>query len=55
MKADLIVVLDKGNIVQLGSHDELLSEDGFYRRIYNIQTRIERELEIEISSALEQK
>jgi ATP-binding cassette subfamily B protein len=51
MKADLIVVLDKGKIVQLGNHDELLAKDGVYRKIYDIQTQIEEELEKEIASA----
>jgi ATP-binding cassette subfamily B protein len=52
MMADLIVVLDKGEIVQLGNHDELMSQSGIYRQIYDIQTRIEEELEKEISSAI---
>ena len=50
MKADIIVVLDKGRIVQLGNHEKLLLEDGIYRRIFDIQTRIEEELEKEITS-----
>jgi ATP-binding cassette subfamily B protein len=52
MTADLIVVLDKGEIVQLGNHEELMSQSGIYRRIFDIQTRIEEELEKEISSAI---
>jgi ATP-binding cassette subfamily B protein len=52
MVADLIVVLDKGKIVQMGTHEELITQmDGMYRRIYDIQTRIDDELEFEISSA----
>lgn len=35
--ADLIIVLDEGKIVQKGSHDELLNQDGFYQNIYNQQ------------------
>jgi ATP-binding cassette subfamily B protein len=50
MDADLILVLDKGKIVQCGKHDELLNQEGIYRQIYNIQTRIEEELEKEIAS-----
>jgi len=53
MRADLIVVLDKGRIVQIGSHDELLAKDGIYRKIFDIQTRIEDELEKEIASAVD--
>ena len=30
--ADQILVVDKGQIVQRGTHDELMSEDGIYRR-----------------------
>ncbi len=45
MNADLILVLDKGRIVQMGAHETLLAQDGMYRRIYDIQTRIDAELE----------
>ena len=50
MIADLILVLDKGEVVQMGTHEELLKDsDGMYRRIYDIQTKIDTELEKEIS------
>ena len=50
MIADLILVLDKGEVVQMGTHDELLKDkDGMYRRIYDIQTKIDYELENEIA------
>jgi ATP-binding cassette subfamily B protein len=48
MDADLILVLNKGRIVQRGTHDTLVQEEGLYRRIYDAQTRIEQELEAEI-------
>jgi ATP-binding cassette subfamily B protein len=48
MSADLIVVLDKGRIVQKGTHAELVQQEGIYRQIFDIQTRIETELEKEI-------
>ena len=51
MNADLILVLDKGHIVQKGTHAELVEQDGIYRQIFDIQTRIEVELEEEISQA----
>ncbi len=51
MDADLILVMDKGRIVQCGKHEDLVAQDGIYRQIYNIQTRIEEELEKEIASA----
>jgi len=50
MIADLILVLDKGEVIQTGTHEELVSHrDGMYRRIYDIQTKIDEELEMEIS------
>ncbi len=49
MNADQIFVMDKGMIVQQGQHDSLMQEKGIYRDIYNMQTRIEQELEEEIS------
>jgi ATP-binding cassette subfamily B protein len=51
MEADLILVMDKGRIIQRGSHIELISQPGVYRKIYEIQTRIETELEQEIKSS----
>ncbi len=45
MNADLILVLDKGRVVQAGKHEQLVEQDGIYRQIYEIQTRIEVELE----------
>jgi len=50
MDADLILVFDKGKIVQKGKHNELMKASGMYREIYDIQTRIEVELEKEIAS-----
>ncbi len=35
--ADQIVVIDKGRIVQMGRHDELLSAKGVYQRLYDLQ------------------
>ena len=36
-RADLIVVMDKGQIVQTGTHAELLAEGGLYREIHDLQ------------------
>jgi ABC-type multidrug transport system fused ATPase/permease subunit len=36
-KADKIVVLEKGKIVETGTHNELLSKNGKYKNLYNIQ------------------
>jgi ATP-binding cassette subfamily B protein len=35
--ADLILVVDKGNIVESGKHEELLAKKGFYSNLYNAQ------------------
>lgn len=48
MDADQILVLDQGEIIQRGTHEELLGEPGPYRRIYDAQTRIETELQQEM-------
>lgn len=50
MDADLILVFDKGEIVQKGTHEQLINQSGMYRQIFDIQTRIEVELEKEIYS-----
>ena len=41
--ADQILVLDQGRIVQRGRHDELLTEPGLYRQIYDLQLRDQEE------------
>jgi ATP-binding cassette subfamily B protein len=49
MYADQILVLDQGSIAQRGTHDELMAQDGIYRRIHDMQARIELELEKEMA------
>jgi len=41
MQADTIVVLDKGEIAQVGSHAELIETDGLYKEIYELQMKKE--------------
>jgi ATP-binding cassette subfamily B protein len=50
MEADLILVLEHGRIVQRGTHETLVEQEGIYRRIYLAQTRLEAELEEELSN-----
>ena len=37
MHANMIVVMEKGRIVQMGSHNELIRQDGEYRKLWNLQ------------------
>jgi ATP-binding cassette subfamily B protein len=48
MKADLILVLDAGRIVERGTHATLLAGGGLYHRIFDLQTRIESDLASEL-------
>jgi len=49
-EADLILVLDNGELVQSGTHEELVSQQGLYRRIWEIQNSLEEELMVESKS-----
>ena len=42
-EADKIIVLDKGNIAQIGSHDELVNQEGLYKELWGIQGDLENE------------
>lgn len=35
--ADVILVMNKGNVIEKGSHDELIKKGGFYANLYNSQ------------------
>ena len=42
-RADEVLVLEKGEIVERGTHDQLIAQDGHYRRIYDVQMRDQEE------------
>ncbi len=44
-QADLILVMEDGRIVQSGTHEELLAQEGMYKRIWSIQSALEEEME----------
>ena len=48
--ADMILVLDNGRIMQRGTHDELLQEEGIYRQIYDLQLRDQEELQATLAN-----
>lgn len=53
--ADKILVLEDGEIVQSGKHEELINQDGLYKRIWSIQNSLEEELEKEIKTSTKDK
>ena len=42
-RADMILALENGEIVERGTHDQLLERNGLYRRIYDLQLRPQEE------------
>lgn len=51
MDADLILVLERGRVVQKGTHEELMAQPGAYRRIYELQARVDEEVSREVDGA----
>ena len=45
MQAEQILVLDKGRIAELGSHEELMEKGGIYRHIYDMQMTLPEEVD----------
>ena len=44
MQADRIMVLDRGRIAEIGTHEELMKKNGIYRRIYDMQMTFQEEV-----------
>ena len=42
-EADLILVIDRGKIIQRGTHSSLILEEGLYKRVYSIQNSLDDE------------
>jgi ATP-binding cassette subfamily B protein len=51
MEADEILVLDRGHLVQRGTHNALKEQAGLYRRIWSIQNGLEEELRRDLDVA----
>jgi subfamily B ATP-binding cassette protein MsbA len=49
-RADVIFVIDGGQVVEQGTHEELLDNGGLYARLYDLQFRGEEEREVELVS-----
>ncbi|WP_373483499.1 ABC transporter ATP-binding protein [Acetobacterium sp.] len=51
--ADLILVMNEGDIVEQGNHENLLTANGFYAKLYNSQFEKAEELENELAQDLQ--
>jgi len=49
MDCDKIIVLNKGSIVEMGNHEELIKSNGFYKKIFDIQASLEDDINDEIN------
>ncbi|MBD3182717.1 ATP-binding cassette domain-containing protein [Candidatus Poribacteria bacterium] len=41
-KSDKLIILDKGEIVEQGTHDELIENDGLYKRLVDLQSQLSK-------------
>ncbi|MBX7044988.1 MAG: ABC transporter ATP-binding protein/permease [Ignavibacteria bacterium] len=49
MTCDKIIVLNKGHIVEMGNHEQLIRNNGFYKKIHDIQVTLEEDITDEIN------
>ncbi|KQC11731.1 MAG: ABC transporter [Desulfuromonas sp. SDB] len=49
-QADLILVMEKGEIVQSGNHHQLINQSGLYQRIWEIQNDLEDDIQAEMDN-----
>jgi ATP-binding cassette subfamily B protein len=49
-RADLILVMDEGQIIERGTHLDLLEQDGLYREIYDLQLRDQEKFREEVEA-----
>jgi ATP-binding cassette subfamily B protein len=48
--ADRVIVLDRGRIIQAGTHAELSAQEGLYRRLWRIQTSLEADFQEQLNA-----
>ena len=48
MSADKIMVLNQGRIEEMGTHQELIKQQGIYRTIYDIQMSQDDRMQMEV-------
>jgi ATP-binding cassette subfamily B protein len=51
MRADQILVFEDGRVVQAGTHEQLLAQDGRYRRLWGIQSLLEDDLRDDLDAS----